>query len=70
MSNLKKILLNYNVGDTCKIEIVRAGDIKEFDFKFTTDSSNIEEFKEANPKNENKEEKEGNDQILPDWLRP
>ncbi|WP_049691413.1 S1C family serine protease [Anaerococcus jeddahensis] len=70
MSNLKKILLNYNVGDTCKIEIVRAGDVKDFDFKFTMDSSNIEEFKEANPKNENKEEKEDNNQILPDWLRP
>lgn len=70
MSNLKKILLNYNVGDTCKIEIVRAGDTKEFDFKFTTDSSNIEEFKEANPKNENKEDDEENSQILPDWLRP
>lgn len=70
MSNLKKILLNYNVGDTCKIEIVRAGDIKEFEFKFTKDSSNIEEFKEANPKNENKEDEEDNGQILPDWLRP
>ena len=70
MSNLKKILLNYNVGDTCKIEIVRAGDIKEFEFKFTKDSSNIEEFKEANPKNENKENEEDDGQILPDWLRP
>ena len=70
MSNLKKILLNYNVGDTCKIEIVRAGETKEFEFKFTTDSSNIEEFKEANPKNENKEDEEDNGQILPDWLRP
>lgn len=70
MSNLKKILLNYNVGDTCKIEIVRAGEIKEFKFKFTKDSSNIEEFKEANPKNEKKEDTEDNNQILPDWLRP
>lgn len=70
MSNLKKILLNYNVGDTCKIEIVRAGDIKEFEFKFTTDSSNIEEFKEANPKNENKEDEKDNSQILPDWINP
>ena len=70
MSNLKKILLNYNVGDTCKIEIVRAGDAKEFEFKFTKDSSNIEEFKEANPKNEKKEDEEENNQILPDWLRP
>ncbi len=70
MSNLKKILLNYNVGDTCKIEIVRAGDIKEFEFKFTTDSSNIEEFKEANPKNEKKEDEKDNSQILPDWINP
>ena len=64
MSNLKKILLNYNVGDTCKIELVRAGDVKDFDFKFTKDSSNIEEFKQANPKNENKEDEEENSQIL------
>ena len=70
MSNLKKILLNYNVGDTCKIEIVRAGEIKEFEFKFTTDSSNIEEFKEANPKNEKKEDEKDNSQILPDWINP
>ncbi|MDU5914283.1 MAG: trypsin-like peptidase domain-containing protein [Anaerococcus vaginalis] len=70
MSNLKKILLNYNVGDTCKIEIVRAGDIKEFKFKFTKDSSNIEEFKEANPKNEKKEDEKDNSQILPDWINP
>ena len=70
MSNLKKILLNYNVGDTCKIELVRAGDTKEINFKFTMDSSNIEEFKQANPKNEKKEDEEENSQILPDWLRP
>lgn len=70
MSNLKKILLNYNVGDTCKIEIVRAGDTKEINFKFTMDSSNIEEFKQANPKNEKREDEEENSQILPDWLRP
>lgn len=70
MSNLKKILLNYNVGDTCKIELVRAGYIKEFEFKFTKDSSNIEEFKEANPKNEKKEDEKDNSQILPDWINP
>lgn len=71
MSNLKKILLNYSVGDTCKIEVVRAGDKKEINFKFTMDSSNIEEFKQANPKNESKEEKEQEEgQILPDWIRP
>lgn len=71
MSNLKKILLNYSVGDTCKIEVVRAGDKKEINFKFTMDSSNIEEFKQANPKNESKEEQEQEEgQIFPDWIRP
>lgn len=71
MSNLKKILLNYSVGDTCKIEVVRAGDKKEINFKFTMDSSNIEEFKQANPKNESKEEQEQEQgQILPDFIRP
>ncbi len=71
MSNLKKILLNYSVGDTCKIEVVRAVDKKEINFKFTMDSSNIEEFKQANPKNESKEEQEQEEgQIFPDWIRP
>ena len=71
MSNLKKILLNYSVGDTCKIEVVRAGDKKEINFKFTMDSSNIEEFKQANPKNESKEEQEQEEgQIFPDFIRP
>lgn len=71
MSNLKKILLNYSVGDTCKIEVVRAGDKKEINFKFTMDSSNIEEFKQANPKNESKEEQEQEEgQIAPDFIRP
>ena len=67
MSSLKKLLLNYSVGDKAKVEIVRSGEKKSVDFEFTMDSSNIEEFKEASPKNEIKENDE-NGQQLPDWL--
>ena len=69
MSNLKKLLLNYSLGDKAKVEIVRSGEKKSVDFEFSMDSSNIEEFKEASPKNEIKENDE-NGQQLPDWLRP
>lgn len=69
MSSLKKLLLNYSVGDKAKVEIVRSGEKKLVDFEFSMDSSNIEEFKEASPKNEIKENDE-NGQQLPDWLRP
>ncbi|MDU3199597.1 MAG: trypsin-like peptidase domain-containing protein, partial [Anaerococcus hydrogenalis] len=47
MSSLKKLLLNYSVGDKAKVEIVRSGEKKSVDFEFSMDSSNIEEFKEA-----------------------
>ena len=69
MSSLKKLLLNYSVGDRARVEIVRSCEKKSVDFEFTMDSSNIEEFKEASPKNEIKENDE-NSQQLPDWLRP
>lgn len=69
MSNLKKLLLNYSIGDKAKVEIVRSGEKKSVDFEFTMDSSKVEEFKEANPKNERKDNRD-NSQQLPDWLRP
>lgn len=69
MSNLKKILLNYRVGDSAKIDLVRDGKKKKVDFEFSMDSSNIEEFKEASPKIE-RNQGEDNNQKFPDWLRP
>lgn len=67
MSNLKKTLLNYSVGDTAKIKVIRDGKEETIDFEFTLDSSNIDDFKEAKPQQEeNQEEKEP----IPDWLLP
>lgn len=65
MSNLKKILLNYSVGDSAKIKVIRDGKEEVIDFEFTLDSSNIDNFKEAKPQQEENEE-----EPIPDWLLP
>ena len=59
MGALKKLLLAYNVGDTVKLTIERDGKDKEIDFKFTVDSSNVDEYKSARP-NESMEKREEN----------
>lgn len=57
MAALKKLLLAYNIGDTVKLTIERDGKEKEINFKFTVDSSNVDEYKSARP-NESKEKQE------------
>lgn len=71
MSSLKKVLLDYSVGDTAKIKLVRDGKEKTVDFKFTLDSSSVDAFKDASPDEENeKEDKEDKSDSLPFWFRP
>ncbi|MDY3006799.1 S1C family serine protease [Anaerococcus porci] len=71
MSSLKKILLNYRVGDSANISVIRKGKEEKIDFKFTLDSSSLDEYKEIKPKDkENSEKNEENQETLPDWLRP
>lgn len=74
MSSLKKVLLDYSVGDTAKIKLVRDGKEKTVDFKFTLDSSSVDAFKESSPDKENekedKENKEDESDSLPFWFRP
>ncbi|MGO3017674.1 MAG: S1C family serine protease [Anaerococcus sp.] len=71
MSSLKKVLLDYSVGDTAKIKLVRDGKEKTVDFKFTLDSSSVDAFKDASPDKENeKEDKEDESDSLPFWFRP
>ena len=52
MISLKKILLNYQVGDSAKINIIRDGKEKILDFTFTIDSSKVDEYKNAKPENQ------------------
>lgn len=74
MSSLKKVLLDYSVGDTAKIKLVRDGKEKTIDFKFTLDSSSVDAFKGASPNKEKDVEDEENMEeeknSLPFWFRP
>lgn len=65
MSTLKKSLLNYRVGDSAKISIIREGKKKDVNFKFTLDSSSLDEYKSITPKDE-----EDSEDIIPDWIKP
>lgn len=49
MSSLKKVLLNYSVGDNVEITLYRDGKEKKVNFEFTLDSSNVDALKGANP---------------------
>lgn len=52
MSTLKKTLLNYQVGDSAKITLYRNGKKQTVDFKFSLDSSNVDQYNQANPDNQ------------------
>lgn len=69
MSSLKKILLDYSVGDKAKITLYRDGKEKTVDFEFTLDSSQADEFKTASPEDSQSGENQ-NSTSLPFWLRP
>lgn len=61
MTALKKILLGYSIGDTVELAIEREGKEEKVEFTFSVDSSNVDEFKSARPKDlEEKEEEESN----------
>ena len=60
MISLKKILLEYRVGQKAKINLIRNGKKQNVEFTFSIDSSNVDQFKNARPENqvENKENKD------------
>lgn len=59
MNSLRKALLSYEVGDKAKLTVYRDGSKKEIDVEFNIDSSNIDEFNEAQPSQDNNEERGG-----------
>ena len=59
MSGLRKILLSYAVGDSAEISLVRDGKEMKVDFKFTLDSSNVDEYKQARPNEKYSEDDRG-----------
>lgn len=61
MSSLKKILLNYRLGDSEKVTIIRDNKKKEIDFKFELKSSDMEKFMDDSKGNE-KQDKDFEDE--------
>ena len=51
MASLRKVLLDYQVGESAKITIIRNGKEQTLDFTFTIDSSNVDEYNKARPDN-------------------
>ena len=51
MASLRKVLLDYEVGESAEITIIRNGEEITLDFTFSIDSSNVNEYKEARPEN-------------------
>ena len=58
MISLRKNLLSYKVGDKAKITVLRDGKSMDLEFTFSIDSSNVDEYKQANPENQIENDKE------------
>ena len=51
MASLRKTLLDYQVGETAKVTIIRNNKEEDIDFTFSIDSSNVDEYRQASPEN-------------------
>ena len=51
MASLRRVLLDYQVGESAKISLIRDGQEKTMDFTFRIDSSNVDQYKKAKPEN-------------------
>ena len=68
MASLRKILLDYKLGQSAKIKILRDGKEETLDFTFSIDSSNVDAYKSARP--DNKIENDGKRKLNPFFNLP
>ncbi|MDO5047915.1 MAG: trypsin-like peptidase domain-containing protein [Anaerococcus sp.] len=66
MTSLRKVLLNYSVGDSAKVKVFRDGKEEELDISFNIDSSNVDEFSNARPGMMDRQEDNGGHM----WMNP
>lgn len=65
MLSLRKNLLRYKVGDKATITVLRDGKSMDLDFTFSIDSSNVDEYKQAKPENQIKNNLENDRSLNP-----
>ena len=65
MLSLRKNLLSYKVGDKATITVLRDGKSMDLDFTFSIDSSNVDEYKQANPENQIENDKNNKRSLNP-----
>jgi serine protease Do len=75
MSQLKKALLDYTVGDKAEITLYRDGKEKKVQFEFSLDSANVDVFKKAIPDSQGQENPDQgynnrHGGMFPFWMQP
>ncbi|WP_295885628.1 S1C family serine protease [uncultured Anaerococcus sp.] len=65
MASLRKVLLDYQIGQSAEITLIRDGKEQKVNFTFKIDSSNVDEYKQASPENKVEKNEEENGGINP-----
>ncbi|MBM0046626.1 trypsin-like peptidase domain-containing protein [Anaerococcus sp. mt242] len=65
MASLRKVLLDYQIGQSAEITLIRDGKEQKVNFTFKIDSSNVDEYKQASPENKVEKNEEENSSINP-----
>ena len=70
MASLRKVLLDYEIGQSAEITLIRDGKEQKINFTFSIDSSNVDEYKQASPENKIEKNEEDRERSNPFYNLP
>lgn len=70
MASLRKVLLDYQIGQSAEITLIRDGKEQKINFTFSIDSSNVDEYKQASPENKIEKNEEDRERSNPFYNIP
>lgn len=70
MASLRKVLLDYQIGQSAEITLIRDGKEQKINFTFSIDSSNVDEYKQASPENKVEKNEENRERSNPFYNLP
>lgn len=70
MASLRKVLLDYQIGQSAEITLIRDGKEQKINFTFSIDSSNVDEYKQASPENKVEKNEEDRERSNPFYNLP